>query len=145
VDPTGRNANRFYQEFLSLIELLPLLEGRTPRIRQTVRNRKQDQTRLEAEAVSELVQRYQGGETVSVLAEVFAIHRQTASAILRRNRVPMHRSPMTQAEIKKAIALYLEGQSLLKVGSQLGKSAGTIRRVLLSQGLTTRDSHGRAR
>ncbi len=60
VDFKGRNANRLYQEFFSLAEFLPLLD-RPPQGRSDhVKTRKQDQTRLEADAASELVQALPG-------------------------------------------------------------------------------------
>jgi transposase len=143
VDPRGRNANRFYQEFLSLVELLPLLKSPSPRIRQSVQNRKQGQTRLEAEAVSELIQRYQAGETVYQLSEEFDVHRQTVSAILKRSGVRLRRSRLRENEVNRAIELYARGLSLVQVAGQIGRTASTIRRVLRDQGVPTRDSHGR--
>ena len=147
VDPTGRNANRFYQEFLALLELQPLLKRRPPRkkSRPTVYERKQDQKRLETDAASELVQRYQAGETVYELSERFNVHRHTAAAILKPNGVRLRRSPMTEREIGRAAELYSRGLSLVQVGKGVGRSAGTIRRVLVAQGIATRDSHGRPR
>jgi hypothetical protein len=142
-DPSGRNANRFYQEFLSLVELIPLLKSPAPRIRQRVQNRKQDQTRLDAEQSSELIQRYQAGETVYELSEIFNVHRQTVSAILKRSGVRLRRSSLREREIDQAIELYRSGLSMVQVGLRLGRSAGTIRRVLIAENVATRDSHGR--
>jgi IS30 family transposase len=142
VDRRGRNANPFYQEFLSLLELLPLLKS--PSAPKTSRPpRKQDQTRLEADEASELIQRCQAGDTVYDLSKRFNVHRQTVSTILKRNDVRLRRSQLRESEVDRAIDLYASGLSLSDVGSRLGKSAGTIRRVLIANGIATRDSHGR--
>jgi|ERR1700722_3444742 len=146
VDRRGRNANRLYQEFFSLLEYLPLLDHLPPRKRaHHVKPRKQEQTRLEAEKASELIQLYQSGATVYELAETFSVHRQTVSAILKRNKVRMRRTVLSEAEIDRAIEFYDSGLSLAKVGARLDRTASTIRRVLLAQGVPIRDSHGRPR
>jgi hypothetical protein len=74
VDQGRRNANPFYQEFFSLLELLPLLDRPGYR-RSKSQPRKQLQVRLESERASELIQRYQAGSTVNELAEEFKVHR----------------------------------------------------------------------
>ena len=67
------------------------------------------------------------------------------SAILKRAGVRLRRSPLRESEIDEAVELYRNGLSLAKVGARLGKTPGTIQRVLSAQGVPTRDSHGRPR
>jgi IS30 family transposase len=127
------------------LELLPIPERPTPRIRQRLKKRMQDQTRLEAEKASELIQLYQAGETVYELSEQFNVHRQTVSSILKRNNVKLRRTGLRETEICQAIELYKSGLSMASVGARLGKPGSTICRALTAQGIPTRDSHGRPR
>jgi IS30 family transposase len=63
--------------------------------------RKQDQTRLEADKISERIQRFQAGGTVYELSETFNVHHQTVSAILKRNNVTLRRATLRENEIDR--------------------------------------------
>jgi hypothetical protein len=52
---------------------------------------------------------------------------------------------MTGEQIDDAVRLYEAGQSLAKIGAELGVEAGTVRRALMKRGIRLRDTHGRRR
>jgi hypothetical protein len=97
------------------------------------------------DGIDKLVAGYKAGATVYQLANEFRIHRATVSWLLERQRVPRGNRPLSPAQIEQASVLYAAGQSLAKVGSQLGCDANTVRLTLLRIGVRMRDCHGRER
>jgi hypothetical protein len=79
------------------------------------------------------------------LADEFRIHRATVSLLLERQRVPRRKRSLCPALIEQARVLYATGQSLAKVGRQLGCDANTVRLALVKVGVRMRDCHGRER
>jgi DNA-directed RNA polymerase specialized sigma24 family protein len=50
---------------------------------------------------------------------------------------------MAPEQIQRAVLMYAQGQSLAKIGTQLGVDAGTVHARLREQGVQMRDTHGR--
>jgi len=111
--------------------------------RANVQTKKQIHRRLRPPEIVELVAGYKAGATVYQLAERFRIHRSTVSLLLERQRVPRRNRPLSPAQIEQASVLYATGQSLAKVGDQLGCDANTVRLALVRVGVRMRDCHGR--
>ena len=101
--------------------------------------------RLPATRVRELVAGYEAGATVYELADRFGVHRDTVSAHLHRQGVPMRRQGLNEAEVDRAVRLYIAGGSLGRVGSHLGVDAHTVRSALLKREVRMRDTQGRER
>ena len=113
--------------------------------RANVQTKKQIHRRLRPPEIVELVAGYKVGATVYQLAERFRIHRGSVSLLLERQRVPRRNRPLSLAQIEQARVLYSTGQSLAKVGNQLGCDANTVRLALVRVGVRMRDCHGRER
>lgn len=103
----------------------------------------QRQRRLERPEQEELVARYQAGDLMSELAQRYGIHRRTVSAILKRHGVPTRASGLAPEQIRRAVLMYAQGQSLARIGKLLGVDATTVRARLREQGVQMRDTHGR--
>jgi hypothetical protein len=114
-------------------------QGRERVSHRPVPSLRQKQTRLDDSQRSELVARYEAGESSNTLAAEFGIHRRTATAIVRREGArTRYRVELADAEIDAARELYQSGDSLATVGAKLGVSSGTILRLLREGGVQTR-------
>ena len=105
--------------------------------------RKQVHRRLRPAEIEELVAGYQAGVTIYQLADRFRIHRATVSSLLERQGVALRNCPLSFVQIGQARELYAAGQSLAKVGKQLGCHPNTVRLALLRVGVRMRDCQGR--
>jgi transposase-like protein len=115
---------------------LPAVRGCTPPPTQR-------QRRLERPDQQELIARYRAGDLMSDLAQRYGVHRRTVSAILKRHGVPTRASGLAPEQIQRAVLMYAQGQSLAKIGKQLGVDAGTVHARLREQDVQMRDTHGR--
>jgi len=142
VEVIGRYSNHCDQgeRLQDLVEMVP---NGLPRA--NVQTKKQIHRRLRQREIDELVAGYRAGATVYQLANEFRIHRGTVSLLLERHRVSLRNRPLSPAQIEQARVLYATGQSLAKVGKQLGCDANTVRLALVKVGVRMRDSHGRDR
>lgn len=95
-------------------------------------------TRLSAADVEALVQAYQSGATVHQLATQFKIHPTTASQHLHRQRVTLRRRGLDEEQCQNAVRLYREGNSLARVGAEVGADAETVRQALRLRGVVLR-------
>ncbi len=111
-------------------------EGRDRVSHRPVPSLRQKQTRLTDSQRSEVLRRYEAGESANALAVEFEIDRRTATRIIRaagdevRCRV--------EVDVDVARELHEAGHSLVAVGEQQGVSAGTIRNLLRRAGVRTR-------
>jgi len=81
---------------------------------------------------------YLAGDSLPVIAERYAITRQTVSSILERHGVPRRYNLFSERDIDKAVELYRAGHSLATVGGQLCVNATTVLNAFKRQGITTR-------
>jgi DNA-directed RNA polymerase specialized sigma24 family protein len=91
---------------------------------------------LNSEEVSEVLQRYQSGESANALARAFGVHRRTIMEHLSAGQVETRYR--ADVDVTEARQLYERGWSLARVGEHFGVAAGTIRRALLEAGTPTR-------
>ena len=117
VEVSGRYSNPFEQgeRLRDLIEMVP--KG-SPEV--SVGPRKQVHRRLRPAEIEELVAGYQAGATACQPADRFRIHRTTVLSLLERQSVTRRNRRLSSTEINQARELYAAGQSLAKVGKQLG-------------------------
>lgn len=101
--------------------------------------------RLTAREIESLVQRYEAGATVYVLADEFGIARRTVSKQLKAAGVSLRCGPLSRDEIARAVQLYVKGLSIAAVGRELDRDPAGIWRALRAEGVVLRDSHGRER
>lgn len=125
----------------ALLRKLPKLDTpvRPPSDRRTPRRARQ----LDDEQVQQLIQEYQAGATVYVLAAQFGISRQTVSRHLHRHEVPMRMQGLSPEQIDNAVQLYEAGWSLARIGRRMRVDAGTVHARLRERGVRMRNPHGR--
>ena len=113
----GRYSNPFEQgeRLRDLVEMVP--KG-SPEV--SAGPRKQVHRRLRPAEIEELVAGYQAGATACQLADRFRIHRTTVLSLLERQSVARRNRSLSFAQVVQARELYAAGQSLAKVGKQLG-------------------------
>jgi predicted DNA binding protein len=99
---------------------------------------RQKQTRLTDSQRSEVVRRYEAGESANALAAEFGVDRRTLAGHLRRAGVEVRYRVVDRVDLTEAATLYRSGRSLAVVAAQLGVSAGTVLRALRSAGVQTR-------
>ncbi len=89
--------------------------------------------------------RYEAGATLREIAPALDVSRQRLAALLRARGVQLRRATPSACEVDEMVRRYAAGESLERVGTNLGFSAGTVRTYILDRGVATRDSHGRLR
>ena len=88
---------------------------------------------------------YEAGATLRQIARDLGLSRQRLALELRTRGVRLRGCAPSETEVDEMVRRYGEGESLDRVGSHLGFSAGTVRTWLISRGVQMRDSHGRER
>jgi transposase-like protein len=96
------------------------------------------QRRLDAEHVGQLVDAYQSGTTINDLAALYRINRATVLEHLKRQGIRRRHSRLRQADIDKAVRLYVAGQSVEVVAHELRVGTTTVRRALVKSGVVLR-------
>lgn len=120
--------------------LQPILsgQGRDAVSHRPVRSLRQKQMRLTDSQRSEVVGRYEAGESAGALAVEFGVDRRTLAGHVRRAGVEVRYRVVDRVDLAEAAKLYRSGRSLAVVAVQLGVSAGTVLRALRSAGVQTR-------
>jgi hypothetical protein len=113
----------------------PLTPGRVHKITR----RLTDATR------AEIVASYEAGTPSTQLIEQYRLGKGTVLRLLREEGVTVRRQPLTDAEVREALALYESGWSMARIGDKLARQHTVIRDVLDRTGVQRRDSHGRPR
>ncbi|WP_197023289.1 hypothetical protein [Arthrobacter sp. MA-N2] len=98
-------------------------------------------TQLSAEQSQEVVADYQTGARVKELAVKYRISRETVSKHLRRHEVTPRKVGLDERQIKEAIRLYEQGDSLATIGKRMGVTAHTVRSRLVEVGVRMRSSY----
>jgi AraC-like DNA-binding protein len=111
------------------------VRGRRRRRRQVVRL--QDQRRLVAAEIGDLVHGYEAGATILELAGRFEISRTTVMAHLRRARVDTRYNRL-EGRLDEAMRLYEQGWSLARVAAHFDVSAGSVLNAFKRAGVPTR-------
>ena len=98
--------------------------------------------RLDSYRVEDLIRGYANGVPVDELAAQFRVDQSTVQKHARRHDLP-HRSPrLGPNQIKEAVTLYAEGQSLLKLAARFGVATDTVALALRRAGVTLRLRRG---
>lgn len=78
------------------------------------------------------------------LGNHFGINRRTVSGHLQQAGIPSRHRTMDETKIARCIELYQSGLSLVQVGQELSIDQATVRRALLSSGISRRAARGSA-
>ncbi len=135
VELMGRYSNPV---IVSRLERVLSGQGRDRVSHRPVPSLRQKQTRLTDPQRSDLVQRYEGGESANSLAAEFGIDRRTATRLIRKAGAGIRYRVIDQVDVDQASALYKSGFSLARVGDELGVSARTVLNLLRLAGIPTR-------
>lgn len=105
---------------------------------------RQQQRRLAADQVDEVVARYIDGESIDALAREYGINRTTVIAHLERKGIERRRNPrkMTDPRVKEAATRYLSGCGLAVVAAEFGVCERTLRREFAAAGVPVRPRRG---
>jgi hypothetical protein len=114
-------------------------QGRDRVSHRPVPSLRRKQTRLTDSQRSELVERYQAGESAVALAATFGIDRRTATRLIRAAGAEVrYRLQLTDVDVDVARELYEQGLSLVYIGVQLGVAARTVLNMFRRAGVPTR-------
>ncbi len=105
----------------------------------------QRQRRLTETQAIAMAARYEEGATVYELAADFGCNRTTVAARLKKAGITMRLQSPGSELIDSMVGLYESGLSLAAVGSQVGKSAGTVHNYLRLRNIEIRNCHGQIR
>lgn len=94
--------------------------------------------RLFAQAITEIVARYNAGENTPALSREYGISKTGLLQLLRVEGVTLRRRPMTHEDIEWAVRLYKSGLTIDEVVKQVGYSSSTIQRALHQKGVMMR-------
>ena len=106
-----------------------------------VKTIKQQQKNLSELEIQTICKKYQGGSSSYELAKEFNCHRSTITAALRRNGIEVSHKTATKPElVKRVIELYAEMKTPKEVGTIVGITGDTVRRILKENGIHIRRS-----
>ncbi|GAA5197170.1 hypothetical protein GCM10023346_31290 [Arthrobacter gyeryongensis] len=98
-------------------------------------------THLSAEQTKALAEDYRAGMRVKELAAKYGISRETISKHLRRHGIAPRKVGLDAQQIKEAVRLYEQGDSLATIGKRMGVTAHTVRSRLIEAGVKMRSSY----
>lgn len=116
------------------------LSYRRPVLRQPHRHA---QRRLNEDEAAQLAALYREGASITELAQRFAVHRTTVSALLQRHGVSLRRTGLTPEDVIAAGVLYADGWSLAMLGRKFRVDSTTIWRALRVEGVVMRSANER--
>lgn len=109
-----------------------------------VQRPRQQQRRLAADQIDEVVARYADGASIDALAREYEINRTTVISHLERNGIERRRNPrkMTDAKVRAAATRYTSGRSLATVATEFEVCERTLRREFEQAGIKVRTRRG---
>lgn len=109
-----------------------------------VQRPRQQQRRLTADQIDEVVARYVDGASIDALARKYKINRTTVISHLERTGVERRRNPrkMTDASVRAAADRYAAGLPLAAVAAEFDVCDRTLRREFDSAGVPIRPRPG---
>ena len=102
---------------------------------------RQRQVRLSGQTKADVVARYQAGALQRELADAYGVDRKTIGEIVEHHGARQTRG-LSGQQIDDAVHFYERGQSLMRIGRQLGVSPNTVRRQLLDRDVRLRKRPG---
>lgn len=103
---------------------------------------RQVQRRLTPADQVAVVDHYQAGATIKVLALEFGVHRVTISRYLKQLAVPLRVRGIRPEHVPEAARLYMDGWSLERLGEKYGCDHTTVWRALRERGVQLRPRPG---
>jgi hypothetical protein len=97
---------------------------------------------LTAQDITDIVNRYQAGETTQQIGTHYGISKTRVATVLRQQGITIRRQGLSAEQASEAVALYATGKSLASLGTLFGVSHTTIAAVLRQQGVDIRPRPG---
>jgi hypothetical protein len=97
---------------------------------------------LTADAVTDIVRRYEGGETTQQVGKRYGISKTRVASILTRHGVPIRRQGLNEEQVNGAAGLYVAGKSLAWIGAVYGVSHTTVAAALRRKDVELRPRPG---
>ena len=97
---------------------------------------------LTADAVTDIVRRYEGGETTQQVGKRYGISKTGVASILTRHGVPIRRQGLNEEQVDGAAGLYVAGKSLAWIGAVYGVSHTTVAAALRRKDVELRPRPG---
>lgn len=97
---------------------------------------------LTTQDVSDIVARYEAGETTQHIGTRYGISKTRVATVLRDQGITIRRQGLTDEQTSEAAALYAAGRSLAWLGARYGVSHTTIAGAFRRQGVQLRPRPG---
>lgn len=97
---------------------------------------------LTADAVTDIVRRYEGGETTQHVGKRYGISKTRVASILTYHGVPIRRQGLNEEQVNEAARLYIAGKSLAWIGAVYGVSHTTVAAALRRKDVELRPRPG---
>jgi Mor family transcriptional regulator len=97
---------------------------------------------LTADDLTDIVQRYEAGETTEHIGNRYGISKTRVATVLRERAIAIRRQGLTEEQVIEAAGYYAAGKSLAWLGARYGVSHTTTAAVLRRQGIQLRPRPG---
>ena len=94
------------------------------------------------DAVTDIVRRYEGGETAQHVGKRYGISKTRVASILTYHGVPIRRQGLNEEQVNEAARLYIAGKSLAWIGAVYGVSHTTVAAALRRKDVELRPRPG---
>jgi transcriptional regulator of aromatic amino acid metabolism len=97
---------------------------------------------LKPQDITDIVARYQAGETTQQVGSRYGISKTRVAIVLREHGVTIRRQGLSDEQAREAAKLYASGKSLAWLGTRFGVSHTTIAVALRQQAVQLRARPG---
>jgi hypothetical protein len=97
---------------------------------------------LTAQDITDIVARYEAGETTQQVGTRYGVSKTRVAAVLREQGVTIRRQGLNHEQVDEAAARYAAGRSLAWLGARYGVSHTTVATALRRQGIQLRRRPG---
>lgn len=97
---------------------------------------------LTADDVTDIVHRYEAGETTQQIGNRYGISKTRVATVLRQQGITIRRQGLTDEQVSEAALFYVAGKPLAWLGTRYGVSHTTIAVALGQQGIQLRPRPG---
>ena len=143
MDLIGRNSNlgHLCKKWAGLRKSIEESAARPPQPRQSG-PKPRSKRFLTADAVTDIVRRYEGGETTQQVGKRYGISKTRVASILTYHGVPIRRQGLNEEQVNEAARLYIAGNSLAWIGAVYGVSHTTVAAALRRKDVELRPRTG---
>ncbi len=97
---------------------------------------------LTTQDITDIVHRYEAGETTQQIGARYGISKTRVAAVLREQGITIRRQGLNEEQVNEAVALYGAGKPLAWLGARYGVSHTTVAAALRRQDLQLRRRPG---